>query len=116
SDQLQAERFGKADDRPNDGQVAGVGTQVAYEPGVDLEHVDRQRLQVRQNGIAGAEVVDGDLDPDLLELGQGLAGGFDVVHHRTFGDLQAYRSAIDAELLDGVGNAANEAASDQLNG
>ena len=114
-DQLQAECLGEPDDGANDGQVAGVGTQVAHEPGVDLEHVHRKRLQVRQHRIAGAEVVDGDLDPDLLELRQGFAGGFDVVHHRALGDLQTHRSAVDAELVDGVGDAANEATGDQLN-
>src|SRR5580693_6406596 len=116
SDQLQAERLSEPDDGADYGQVAGVGAQVADEPGVDLEHVDRKGLQVRQHRIAGAEVVDGDLDPDLLELREGFARGFDVVHHGPLGDLQAYRSGIDAELLDGVGHTTDEAAGDQLNG
>jgi hypothetical protein len=70
---------------------------------------------MRQNRVAGAEVVDGNLDADVLELREGLARGFDVVDHRALGDLQTYRSAVDAELFDGVRNAANKAAGDQLN-
>src|SRR6201987_244382 len=116
SDQLQAEGLSEPDDGANDGQVAGVGAQVANESGVDLEHVDREGLQVRQNRVAGAEVVDGDLDPYLLELGEGFAGGFDVVQHGPLGDRQTDRAAVDAELLDGVGNAANETTRDQLDG
>src|ERR1700752_1483209 len=86
SDQLQAEGLGEYEDGANDGQVTGVGVQVADEPGVDLERIDRKRFQVRQDGIAGAEVVDGDLDPYLLQLRQGSASGFDVANHSTFGD------------------------------
>src|SRR6516162_8848119 len=116
SDHLQAEGVGESDDRADNGQVAGVGAQVTDESGVDLEHVDREGLQMRQHRIAGAEVVDGDLDPDLLQLPQGFASGFDVVYHGTLGDLQTDRSAVDAELLDGVGNAINETTRDQLDG
>src|ERR1700690_831403 len=112
SDQLQAEGFSEPDDGANDRQVAGVGAQVAHEPGVDLEHVDRKGLQVRQHRIAGTEVVDGDLNPHLLELREGFASGFDVANHGPLGDLQAYRSGVDAELLDGVGHTTDEAAGD----
>src|ERR1700757_2231260 len=116
SDQLQAEGLSEPDDGANDGQVAGVGAQVADEAGVDLEHVDWEGLQVRQHRIAGAEVVDRDLDSDFLELREGSASGLDVVHHGPLGDLEAYRAAVDAELVDGVGNTPDEAAGDQLNG
>ena len=37
-------------------------------PRVDLERVDGKCLQMRQDGVTGAEVVDGDLDADLFQL------------------------------------------------
>src|SRR5258707_5339113 len=114
SDQLQAEGLSQYDDGANDGQVAGVGVQVADEPGVDLEGIDRKRFQVREDGVAGAEVVDRDLDPHLLQLRKGSASGFDVANHSTLGDLQAHRVGVDAELVDGVRDSAHETGDDQL--
>src|SRR6185312_5617018 len=89
---------------------------VAHEPGIDLEHVDRQGLQVGQHGVTGAEIVDGDLHTNFLELRQGVSGGFDVVHHGAFGDLQAHRSGVDSELADRVGDAFRKTTTDQLYG
>jgi hypothetical protein len=48
----------------------GIRAEFAHEALVDLERVDRQRLQVRQHAVARAEVVDGDLHADLLESRQ----------------------------------------------
>ena len=71
---------------------------------------------MRQNGITGAEVVDGDLDADFLQRLEGLAGGVDVTNHGAFGDLQTHRATVDAELVDGFGDAVDEASADQLGG
>src|SRR6516165_2381224 len=114
SDQLQAEGLGEYQDGANDGQVAGVGVQVADEPGVDLERIDRKGFQVRQDGVAGAEVVDGDLDPHLLQLRKGSASGVDVANQCALGDLQAHRVGVDVELVDDVRDGADETGDDQL--
>ena len=98
----KAERISKPNDRPDNRQILWVGAQVAHESRVDLEHIDRKGFQVRQDGVAGAEVVDGDLDPHLLQLREGSASGFDVANHSALGDLQAHRVGIDAELVDDV--------------
>ena len=98
--QLQAERLRQRDDRPHDREIAGIGAEVADEPPVDLECVDGKRLQVRQHAVAGAEVVDGDLDADLLESGERDPGGLDVLNHDAFGDLQTYRPAVETEFGD----------------
>jgi hypothetical protein len=45
-DKLQIERVCERDDRPHDREIARIGTQFTDEPLVDLESVDRQRLQV----------------------------------------------------------------------
>src|SRR6202000_1453557 len=71
---------------------------------------------MRQNGITGAEVVDGDLDADFLQRLEGLASGVNVANHGAFGDLQTHRATVDAELVDGFGDAADKASADQLGG
>jgi len=88
--QLQIERLGEADDRPDDGQIAAAGAQIANERCVDFERVDRQRFQVLQNGVTRAEVVDGDLDADFFQRLEGLAGGVDIADHGALGDLQTH--------------------------
>jgi hypothetical protein len=42
--------------------------QVQHERLVDLQFVDRQALQVRERGVAGAEVVDGQAQPRRLQI------------------------------------------------
>lgn len=88
-DHLKAEGLGKGDDRPDDREIPGVGAQFPDEDGIDLEGVDRQILQVRQDGISGAEVVYRDLHPGFTQFGEGPPGGLDVLHHCAFGDLEA---------------------------
>ena len=65
-DHLQAEGLSKPDDGADDGQITGAGPQITHEPGVDLEHVHREGLEVGQDSVAGAEVVYGYLDPTSL--------------------------------------------------
>ena len=54
----------------DDGHVLLVLGQAAHEGAVDLDAVDGEAPQVLERRIAGAEVVDDDLDPELLELGE----------------------------------------------
>ena len=49
--------------------LAALG-QLGDEGAVDLQHVDRELAQVGERGVAGAEVVDGDPDPERLQLAQ----------------------------------------------
>jgi hypothetical protein len=61
---------GHGDDGLGDGQVARVGGEVADEGAVDLEGVDVHPLEVGHGRVAGAEVVDGDLDAGRGEAGE----------------------------------------------
>ena len=61
--QLKVECFGQSDDGADNREIVGVGAEVAHKSRVDLERIDWKGLQVRQDGVTGAEVVDGDLDP-----------------------------------------------------
>ena len=65
----------QGDDRGDDGVVARILAEVADERAVDLEHVERQPLQVRQRRVAGAEIVDRQPHaqaPQLVDAGCGL--------------------------------------------
>ena len=104
--QLEVEGFSKADDCPDDRQITTAGAQVANERRVDLE--------VGQNRVARAEVVDGNLDSDFFQRLECLAGGVDVANHGALGDLQAHRATVNAELVDGFGHAADKTSADQL--
>ena len=65
----------EADDRAGDRRLALVEADPRDERAVDLEHVDRERGEVAQRGVAGAEVVDGEPDAELLELAHPLGDG-----------------------------------------
>jgi len=52
---------------PHDRRVLGVATQAGDERVVDLEDVDGETPEVGQRRVAGAEVVDRDLDAEGLE-------------------------------------------------
>ena len=44
----------------------------ATNDGIDLDDVDRQLAQVREGGVAGAEVVDSEPDAKLAQPGQAV--------------------------------------------
>src|SRR4029079_3884424 len=60
----QAEGAAQADDGRDDRGVLGVLAQPVDERPVDLQHVDREPLEVAQGGVTGAEVVDGETHPE----------------------------------------------------
>ncbi len=54
-----------------------------------LSDVDGQALEGGQRGVAGAEVVDGDVDAEVLERARASARPLAGAHQRALGDLQA---------------------------
>jgi hypothetical protein len=90
---LEAQLVGHGDDGLGEGPVAPVGGQVLDEALVDLDDVDVELLQVGQGRIAGAEIVDGDLDAGGAEVAQALGHLGPLVEQQAFGDLddQAHR-------------------------
>ncbi|SLJ82665.1 Uncharacterised protein [Mycobacteroides abscessus subsp. abscessus] len=64
--------------------------------------------------VAGAEVVDGDLNPHPLESAQGDLGAREILHDDVFGDLQADRAAVDAEQPQDVLDPLDEIQAHQL--
>ena len=68
----------------------------ADELAVDLEHVDRQAVEVGERGVAGPEVVDGDADAEASDPVEDLDRPGEVVHHGALGDLAEELAWIDA--------------------
>src|SRR3954468_7625127 len=65
-DDAEAQRVGDVNDGTYDGSVGRAPRDAGDERLVDLDLVDRQALEVGQRGVAGPEVVDGDLDPESV--------------------------------------------------
>src|SRR3954463_11149957 len=68
---------------------------------------------MRQHAIAGAEIVDGDLEAGRFEPGERDPGRLDVLNHNAFGDLQAYRPAVETEFGGDAGARLDETGGDQ---
>jgi hypothetical protein len=58
---------GEGDDGVHDGHAIGAG-HVGHKALIDLERVDREALEIAEGGVPGAEVIDGELQPERLQL------------------------------------------------
>ncbi len=83
----QPQSVGEVDNGGNDQGIVGVVAERGHEVLVDLDHVDRELLQVGQRRIAGAEVVQGHSYPQLAQAGERGEGGVGIAHQRCLGDL-----------------------------
>ena len=72
---------------PEEDLVVGAAAEIADKGAVDLDRVDRQRLQMPQRGMPGAEIVERDTATGLAQRADKTGGFFDVVERRGFGDL-----------------------------
>ena len=59
---------------------------IAHEGLVDLERRQRKALEIAQGRVAGTEVIDGQIYPELGDCGHRVECSF--LHHRAFGELQ----------------------------
>lgn len=71
-DNLGFEMAGQGDNRRDHRGVVGAGAHLADKSPVNLQAVEWQVGQVGQRGVAGTEVIDGDMDPEPAQLAQGL--------------------------------------------
>ncbi|UMR29485.1 hypothetical protein MJ904_20835 [Massilia sp. MB5] len=88
---LQVERVGQRDDGVDQAHIAGVLGHLHHEGAVHLQHIDRQRDQVGQRGITGAEVVDGNRHVQAADAVQDLGHTAVVRHQAAFGDFNRQR-------------------------
>src|SRR3546814_9263604 len=99
SDLLDAKIASQADDRGHDCGVVAQMRNVADEGTVDLQRVDRELAKVRKRGNAGAEIVQRDVDPIVVELADGAFGIFrPAPQEDAFGDLQLRSDEHTSEL------------------
>ena len=84
----------------DDRRVLGILAEPVDEGPVDLQHVDGEPLQVAERRVAGAEVVDGQLDAERAQVLQHLEPGRRVGHQRGLGDLEAERRRLEAAALE----------------
>src|SRR5579859_7482048 len=78
----------QARDGPNDRERIVARRKLAHERAIDLDLVEREAAQIAQRGIAGAEIVERDLDAELAQLEQHLARRLAALQQHGFGDLE----------------------------
>ena len=85
---LEAEVVREIDHGAHDHRIVLVLLHVDDERLVDFDFVHRQLPQMRERGVAGAEIVDGEGDAHAVELAQNGKGVGGIGHDRVFGDFQ----------------------------
>ncbi|MCY1459492.1 hypothetical protein D9M71_769730 [compost metagenome] len=78
------------------------------EAAVDLDDIDRKLLQVTERGIAGAEVVHGQGQAQLLELVELAVGVFGGFEQQAFGQLQLQQMGRQRFFLEDIGDRGNQ--------
>ena len=72
--------------------------QPDHEGAIQLDGVDGQAVEVGERRVAGAKVVDGDLDPLLAQGVEDLDAALHVQHQHGFGQLQRQQARLDIGL------------------
>ena len=84
------------DDGARDRHVFRRRGDVGHQRAVDLDHVHRQPAQVAQARVAGAEVVERDLDAERTQRPQVLHRLIEVGDQHALGDLDAEQPRVEA--------------------
>ncbi len=89
-DHLDAERLADLDDRGDQPALALAGGDREDELPVDLQAFRLEREQAQDRGVAGAEIVDFDIDAEGLDLGDaGFQAGALLVEGDRFKQFEA---------------------------
>jgi hypothetical protein len=81
SDDPHSQVVGKAHDRAGRDPVVAPGAKVPDEGAVDLEGIDLESVEVTERGVAGAEVVEVDVESEALELAENRNRRVGFLHH-----------------------------------
>jgi hypothetical protein len=106
---LEIEALAHVDDGAHDGGIVRVHGDVAHERLVDFQSADGKLLQRRQRRIAGAEVVDGQMQAHGVELVQKSDGALRIRHQGGFRDFQLEAGGRNIVLAEHVAAAGDEA-------
>src|SRR5205814_495031 len=90
------EAVGKHDNRFDERGSRRLDADLADERAIDFQRIDRHPVQVRQRGVTGAEIIDGNRNAELLQLLDLPRANFEVIHQDAFGDFNAQASAADS--------------------
>src|SRR5688500_1871589 len=74
--------------RTNKTEIFFVGVHAADESAVDLDCIDRQTVEIAQRRVAGAEIVEVDLNSEVPYLREDCDRVGSLVDYRRFGDLE----------------------------
>src|SRR5579884_2501815 len=86
-----AQRSGHGDDTVYQGWAGIALGDRANERLVDLQPVERKLVQVRQRGLAGAEIIERQRCPRAAELMKNPARGREIADEYTLGELELQR-------------------------
>ena len=86
----------QADDGADDGRGGPIADQIPGEASIQLEGGDLEPGQVGQRAIAGAEVIDGELEAGPDQAGEVLLYLVGILHQHAFGYLQLQGGGGDA--------------------
>lgn len=89
----------EGDDGAHDGCIVRVVGQAAHEGLVDFEEVQGQAFEVAEGRVAGAEIIDRQLDAQALELVQHRERFFGLAHDEVFGDFQLQAAGFEAVIV-----------------
>ncbi len=67
-DDLEAKRMSEADDGADDVALGAVLGHAGHERTIELDRIERKRLQVIERRVASTEVVEQDAHAEILEL------------------------------------------------
>jgi len=101
--EFESQSTAKVEDRGNDGVGGFVPSDAIDDRAVDLDAVDRKRLDVCQTCMPGAEVVDRDFDACILDGQQGFPDQLFVGDRHAFRDLDLQKVRGNPVDLKGVG-------------
>src|SRR4051812_6412485 len=112
-----AEAAAEAGDGIDDRRVGGIVLEPANEAAVDLYDVDRELLEMRERGEAGAEIVERDRDPLLVQHAQRALDIFGAAaDEHALGHFELEAGRRNARLGEPLEQALGEVAAAELGG
>ncbi|MDP9397604.1 MAG: hypothetical protein M3P96_07150 [Actinomycetota bacterium] len=115
-DGAQLQRGAELGDGLHERPVLGPPVQAGDEGTVDLQGVDGELLEIGQRRVAGAEVVEGELHAQLLDLAQPAQRRVGVVQEQGLGDLEDQYGWIETALGEGRGDVVGDLSRHDLPG
>src|SRR6266853_149410 len=113
-DHPHPERMRERDHHLGDRSVLPVPVGLAHERSVDLKAIDRQAREVAQVRIAGAEIVDGDLHPQLLQAIKDGDRPLAALDQHAFGELELEIARLEARCSQGALDGLHETGTAEL--